>query len=86
LKGLRKPDTEADIVHRIGVSRQTIQKVKLELHFTPKHGSWLGIAEIELSALAAQRLGRGRIGDMSLPGAELEASKLACRYLKRCLI
>jgi len=25
---------------------------RLELHFTPKHGSWLNIAEIELSALA----------------------------------
>jgi hypothetical protein len=24
---------------------------KLELHHTPKHGSWLNIAEIELSAL-----------------------------------
>jgi len=25
---------------------------RLELHFTPKHGSWFNIAEIELSALA----------------------------------
>ena len=25
---------------------------KLEIHYTPKHGSWLNIAEIELSALA----------------------------------
>lgn len=24
---------------------------RLEIHFTPKHGSWLNIAEIELSAL-----------------------------------
>ena len=27
---------------------------KLELHFTPKHGSWLNIAEIELSAYKRQ--------------------------------
>ena len=26
---------------------------KLEIHYTPKHGSWLNIAEIELSVLAA---------------------------------
>jgi transposase len=25
---------------------------KLEVHYTPKHGSWLNVAEIELSALA----------------------------------
>ena len=34
---------------------------RLEIHFTPKHGSWLNIAEIELSALASQCLGKRRI-------------------------
>lgn len=29
---------------------------KLEIHYTPKHGSWLNIAEIELSALKRQCL------------------------------
>ena len=31
---------------------------KLEIHYTPKHGSWLNIAEIELSAMAIQCLKR----------------------------
>jgi transposase len=31
---------------------------KLELHYTPKHGSWLNMAEIELSVLARQCLGQ----------------------------
>lgn len=31
---------------------------KLEIHYTPKHGSWLNIAEIELSALTRQCLNR----------------------------
>ena len=31
---------------------------KLELHYTPKHGSWLNMAEIEISALARQCLKR----------------------------
>lgn len=35
---------------------------KLEVHFTPKHGSWLNIAELELSALGRQCLAR-RIPD-----------------------
>ena len=35
---------------------------RLELHYTPSHGSWLNMAELELSALARQCLHR-RIPD-----------------------
>ncbi len=35
---------------------------KLEIHYTPKHGSWLNMAEIELSVLSRQCLDR-RIAD-----------------------
>src|SRR5215213_9895126 len=35
---------------------------RLELHYTPKHGSWLNMAEIELSVLAGQCLDR-RLAD-----------------------
>ena len=31
---------------------------KLDIHYTPKHGSWLNIAEIELNGLTAQCLDR----------------------------
>ena len=37
---------------------------RLDIHHTPKHGSWLDIAEIELSALARQCLDR-RISDQT---------------------
>ena len=37
-------------------ARQLAQR--LEIHYTPKHGSWLNIAEIELSALCGQCLDR----------------------------
>ncbi|MBD3345686.1 MAG: hypothetical protein GF401_11555 [Chitinivibrionales bacterium] len=30
----------------------------MEIHYTPKHGSWLNIAEIELSVLKGQCLNR----------------------------
>lgn len=36
---------------------------RLEIHYTPKHGSWLNIAEIELSVLTKQCLDR-RIPDI----------------------
>ena len=45
---------------------------RLEIHHTPKHGSWLNIAEIELSALTRQCLDR-RIDDLHDLNAELAA-------------
>jgi DDE superfamily endonuclease len=42
-------------------ARELVQR--LEMHHTPKHGSWLNIAEIELSALTGQCLDR-RIPDI----------------------
>jgi hypothetical protein len=36
---------------------------RLDLRFTPRHGSWLNVAEIELSVLSRQCLNR-RIGDV----------------------
>jgi hypothetical protein len=45
---------------------------RLEIHHTPKHGSWLNIAEIELSALTRQCLGR-RIDNLDVLNSELTA-------------
>lgn len=36
---------------------------KLEIHYTPKHGSWLNMAEIEISVLSRQCLAE-RMGNM----------------------
>lgn len=44
---------------------------RLEIHYTPKHGSWLNIAEIELSAMASQCLGSRRIPDVQTLNEEL---------------
>ena len=43
---------------------------RLEIHYTPKHGSWLNIAEIELSVLKRQCLA-GRIADIETMRAEV---------------
>ena len=45
---------------------------RLELHYTPKHGSWLNIAEIELSVLSKQCLDR-RIADLEILRQETQA-------------
>jgi len=45
---------------------------KLEIHSTPKHGSWLNMAEIELQVLAGQCLDR-RLPDHATLTAEVAA-------------
>lgn len=45
---------------------------RLEIHYTPKHGSWLNIAEIELSVLKRQCLSR-RIENIELMRSEVSA-------------
>jgi len=65
--------------HTIGSLYEAFDPVKaralaqrLEIHHTPKHGSWLNIAEIELSALTRQCLDR-RIDDIDVLNTELTA-------------
>jgi hypothetical protein len=45
---------------------------KLEPHYTPKHGSWLNMAEIELSVLNRQCLDR-RVPDRAVLEREVAA-------------
>lgn len=45
---------------------------KLEIHYTPKHGSWLDIAEIELNVMTRQCLSR-RIDNLDRLRCELTA-------------
>jgi hypothetical protein len=50
---------------------------KLEIHYTPKHGSWLNMAEIELSILSRQCL------DRRIPDQETLKKKIAAWQEKR---
>jgi transposase len=45
---------------------------RLEIHYTPKHGSWLNVAECELSALSKQCLDR-RIPNIEVLNTQLVA-------------
>jgi hypothetical protein len=49
---------------------------KLELHYTPRHGSWLNMAEIELAMLAGQCLDR-RVADRATLEREVAAWQAA---------
>lgn len=58
---------------------------RLEIHYTPKHGSWLNVAELELAILTNQCLDR-RIPDAATLRREVEAwaaarnARGACTY------
>jgi transposase len=45
---------------------------RLEIHYTPKHGSWLNMAEIELSVLARQCL-RQRLASLEEVKKQVDA-------------
>lgn len=45
---------------------------KIEIHYTPKHGSWLNVAEIELRVLTVQCLSR-RVADETILRREIQA-------------
>jgi DDE superfamily endonuclease len=53
--------TPASLYHTFEPAEARRILSKLEIHHTPLHGSWLNMAEIELSAMARQALSR-RIG------------------------
>ena len=49
---------------------------KLEIHYTPEHGSWLDIAEVALSVLSHECLGNRRFETIDILDRELEAWKI----------
>jgi hypothetical protein len=46
---------------------------RIEFHYTPKHGSWLNIAENELSSMTRQCVSNRRIGDIETLQRETSA-------------
>ena len=49
---------------------------RLEVHYTPKHGSWLDMAEIEIGVMVRQYLDR-RIPDQSVLRREVGAGSIS---------
>jgi hypothetical protein len=56
---------------------------RLDFRYTPKHGSWLNIAENELSSLTRQCFKGRRLGDMEVLRAETEAWAAASNTRQR---
>lgn len=79
------PDTHhvASLYHRFDAETAGRLRRRLRLVFTPKNGSWLNLAEMELSVLSRQCLGGRRFGT----AADLDAAVAAWqedRNARRC--
>src|SRR5712691_5079891 len=53
------------LVNRFGENIGGLLWDRFTVHYTPKHGSWLNQAEIEISLFSRQCLGKRRIGDLA---------------------
>ena len=51
------------------------QRMKEPYDYTPKHGSWLNQAEVEISLFSRQCLGKRRIGNMTSLRSQARAWK-----------
>ncbi len=56
----------------LGVEAAAPVLARLQFHYTPKHASWLNLAEVEIGILEKQCTGR-RIGEMTLLASEVAA-------------
>lgn len=86
LVGVRYPDAERIVLAMDNLNTNTPAALyeafapaeargiveRLEIHFTPKHGSWLSVAEIELSTMSGQCLHR-RVPDSETLAREVAA-------------
>jgi transposase len=53
------------LTQRYGEKLGSLLWDRFTVHYTPKHGSWLNQAEIEVSLLSRQCLGKRRMGDLA---------------------
>jgi DDE superfamily endonuclease len=61
------------LTDHLGVEEGRYVWNRLQVHYTPKHGSWLNQAEIELSLVSRQCLGTRRIPNLNLLQSSVRA-------------
>lgn len=72
------------VVERYGEQEGGYLWSRLTVHYTPKHASWLNMAEIEVSRFSRECLGRRRLSDGGTLRGEAKAwAKRACQDRRR---
>jgi hypothetical protein len=65
--------SESSLIATFGESAGRKLWRRFTVHYTPKHGSWLNVAEIEASLVSRECLGKRRIGDLRTLRREVTA-------------
>jgi hypothetical protein len=78
--------SEAACIRELGEARGRKLWGRFIVHFTPKHGSWLNIAETEISLWSRECLGRRRIGALPTLQGETEAWNQRSNKISRRII
>jgi transposase len=73
---------EKSLIDRYGKERG--QKIwrRFKVHYTPPHGSWLNMAELELSVMSRQAIGKFRFSDIDLIDKQLSSWNIARNKIK----
>lgn len=56
--------TESSLIDVLGNEHGTDLARRFQFHFTPKHASWLNVAEIEASLFSRECIGKDRVGSL----------------------
>jgi hypothetical protein len=70
------------LIDHLGAKQGRYLWSRLKVHYTPKHGSWLNQAEIELSLVSRQCLGTRRIPNLDALQAEIGAWNIRANHDK----
>lgn len=76
---------EKSVVATFGARRGLQLWRRFTIHYTPKHGSWLNVAEIEASLVSRECLGTRRIGDLSTLRREVTAWRRRASHPSRTI-
>ena len=78
--------TEAACMRVLGDVEGRSLWARFRVHYTPKHGSWLNIAETEISMWSRECLGRRRIPTLALLKRETRAWNVRSNRLRRRIL
>ena len=78
--------SEAACIRTLGEAAGRKLWARFIVHFTPKHGSWLNIAETEISMWSRECLGRRRLGSLKILRSETRAWNRRVNRSKRRIL
>lgn len=77
--------TAKSLIARFGERRGVALWRRFRIYYTPKHGSWLNQAEIEISLLSRQCLGRDRVSSLDSLGRRCAAWQARANADRLCI-